>query len=115
MEIMTSIQGIFDPARYRQVRRPTLSAEALPPRCYTSREFYDREVERIFRAEWNFIGRADEIDRPGDYMVFDLVGESIIVLRDSAGRLRAFANTCRHRGTPLLAATRTSKSIPSPY
>ncbi len=102
METIAGTQSIFDPQLYRRVRQPMLAAEGLPPWCYTSPEFYDREVERIFRKSWNFIGRADEIAKPGDFMVFDLVGESIIVLRDGAGRLRGFANSCRHRGTRLL-------------
>ena len=115
METITGIHTIFDPRHYRCVRRPALEAEALLPWCYTAREFYDREVERIFRKEWNFIGRADEIAKPGDYMVCDLVGESIIVLRDKARQLRAFANTCRHRGTRLLDGTGNCKSIACPY
>src|SRR5258708_33512951 len=48
-------------------------------------------------------------------MVCDLVGESIIVLRDKVGRLRAFANTCRHRGTRLLDGKGNCKSIACPY
>ncbi len=115
METMTSTSSIFDPQLYRRVRQPTLAAEGLPPWCYTSQAFYDREVERIFRTEWNFVGRADEIAKPGDFKVFDLVGESVIVLRDQAGGLRAFANTCRHRGTRLLDGTGNCKSIACPY
>jgi choline monooxygenase len=112
---MTGAHAMFDPLHYRNVRRPAPAAETLPSWCYTSQEFYDREIARIFRTSWNFIGRADEIARPGDYAVFDLVGESIIVLRDAAGRLRAFANTCRHRGTRLLDGTGNCKSIACPY
>ncbi len=115
METIAGTQSIFDPQLYRRVRQPMLAAEGLPPWCYTSPEFYDREVERIFRKSWNFIGRADEIAKPGDFMVFDLVGESIIVLRDGAGRLRGFANSCRHRGTRLLDGSGNCKSIACPY
>jgi choline monooxygenase len=115
METMTVTPSIFDPLLYSRVRQSVLAAEGLPPWCYTSREFYDREVERIFRREWNFLGRADEIARPGDFKVFDLVGESVIVLRDQAGNLRAFANTCRHRGTRLLDGAGSCKSIACPY
>jgi phenylpropionate dioxygenase-like ring-hydroxylating dioxygenase large terminal subunit len=115
MKTMTGTSSIFDPELYRRVRQPTLAAEGLPPWCYTSQAFYDREIERIFRTEWNFVGRADEIAKPGDFKVFDLVGESVIVLRDQAGGLRAFANTCRHRGTRLLDGTGNCKSIACPY
>jgi choline monooxygenase len=112
---MTDTLSIFDPLHYRKVRRPALEAETLPAWSYTSQAFYDREVERIFRKEWNFVGRADEIPKRGDYKVFDLVGESVIVLRDRDGRLRAFANNCRHRGTRLLDGSGNCKSIACPY
>jgi choline monooxygenase len=112
---MTALDTIFAPHHYRNVRRPVLEAETLPAWSYTSREFYDREVERIFRKEWNFVGRADEIPKRGDYKVFDLVGESVIVLRNRDDRLRAFANTCRHRGTRLLDGAGNCKSIACPY
>ncbi|HLI11685.1 MAG TPA: aromatic ring-hydroxylating dioxygenase subunit alpha [Alphaproteobacteria bacterium] len=112
---MINGKTIFDPEHYRNVRLPTLEAETLPIWCYTSREFYDREVERIFRKVWNFIGREDEIPKPGDYATFDLLGESIIVLRDKAGHPRAFANTCRHRGTRLLRGRGHCRVISCPY
>jgi choline monooxygenase len=106
---------IFDPARYAGVRRPPLEAETLPGWCYTSREFYDREVATIFRKVWNFMGREDEIPNPGDYLTFDLCGEPIIILRDKAGKVRAFANSCRHRGTRLLTGRGNCLAISCPY
>jgi phenylpropionate dioxygenase-like ring-hydroxylating dioxygenase large terminal subunit len=114
-EGMMSGVDIFESRHYRKARAPALEAETLPPWCYTAPEFYAREVERIFRKTWNFVGRADEITKPGDYLVFDLVGESVIVLRDRAGALRAFANTCRHRGTRLLSGSGRCTSIACPY
>jgi choline monooxygenase len=108
-------ETIFDPARYAGVRRPPLEAETLPGWCYTSPQFYDREVLRIFRKVWNFMGREDEIPKPGDYMTFDLCGEPIVILRDRAGKVRAFANSCRHRGTKLLAGRGNCATISCPY
>jgi phenylpropionate dioxygenase-like ring-hydroxylating dioxygenase large terminal subunit len=106
---------IFNPARYAGVRRPPLEAETLPGWCYTSRAFYDREVDTIFRKVWNFIGREDEIPNPGDYLTFDLCGEPIIILRDRANTVRAFANSCRHRGTRLLEGRGNCAAISCPY
>ena len=112
---MTLVENIFDPGYYQSVRLPPLEATTLPPWCYTAPQFYDREVERIFRTAWNFLGREDEIPNPGDYMTFDLCGEPIIVLRDKAGAPRAYANTCRHRGTKLLEGTGNCRAISCPY
>src|SRR4029077_12021069 len=81
---------IFDPAHYAGVRLPSLEAETLPSWAYTSRAFYEREVETIFMKVWNFIGRADHIPDPGDYFTLELVGVPIIVVRDQQRQLRAF-------------------------
>jgi choline monooxygenase len=108
-------ESMFDPALYESARLPTLEATSLPAWCYTTRQFYDREVERIFRTAWNFLGREDEIANPGDYMTFELCGEPILVVRDKAGMLRAFATTCRHRGTKLLDGSGNCRAISCPY
>lgn len=107
--------GIFDPGHYAKVRRPVMQAETLPGWCYTSQEFYDREVERIFKRCWNFVDRVDRIPNAGDYFVFDYVGISTIVMRGHDGAVRAFANTCRHRGSRLLQGEGCVKAVRCPY
>lgn len=107
--------NIFDPAHYAGVRRPLLEATSLPPWCYTSQAFYDREVERIQLTSWHLVGRVDEIAKPGDYRVFDLCGQSAIIIRGKDAELRAFANTCRHRGTRLLDDCGNRPTIMCPY
>lgn len=112
---MTAVANIFDASHYKNVRKPLLEAETLPPWCYTSQEFYDREVDRVFRKTWNFLGRTDEIPNPGDYMTFDLCGEPLIVLRDRDGTVRCYANTCRHRGAKMLEGKGNCRAISCPY
>ena len=106
---------IFDPKHYAQVRRPLLEAMSLPPWCYTSDDFYRREVARIQLTSWHLVGRVDEIPNAGDYRVFDLCGQSAIVIRGDDGVVRAFANTCRHRGTRLLDEHGNCHVISCPY
>ena len=112
---MTAPDYIFSPDLYADVRLPVLEAGLLPPWCYTSREFYEREVREIFMKVWNLVGRAEQIPGPGDYIALELAGVPVIILRDENREVRAFANTCRHRGCRLLtgkeAATDTS-SVP---
>lgn len=108
-------EHLFDPSHYEAVRRPLLEAQTLPPWCYTADEFYEREVERIFFKTWNFIGREDEIPEPGDYLVLEMFGESVIVIRDASGRANAFVNTCRHRGARLLDGSGRCRAIICPY
>ena len=112
---MTLAGNMFDPAHYAKARRPVLEAETLPPWCYTSQQFYDREVERMFKTSWNFIGREDELPTAGDYAVYDLVGEPVLIVRDRAGKVRAFANSCRHRGTRMLHGQGNCRGIICPY
>jgi Rieske 2Fe-2S family protein len=76
-------------------------ARTLPGECYTSAEILAVERERIFARSWNCVGRASRIERPGDYFLCDVAGESILVVRDSQGVARAFFNICRHRGTRI--------------
>src|SRR5687767_6439820 len=106
---------IFDPKLYSNVRLPVMEAETLPPWCYFSEAFYQREVARIFTKVWNFIGRADQIPKPGDYFTVEFVGNPIIVVRDAGGQLRAFANTCRHRGTVLVDGEGHCSTFACPY
>jgi phenylpropionate dioxygenase-like ring-hydroxylating dioxygenase large terminal subunit len=106
----------FDPRHFSRVRRPLPEASHLPAWCYTSDEFYRRETERVFRKAWNFLGRADRIAKPGDYFTAEIAGVPLFVLRDRAGRLRAYANSCRHRGARLLSGDgHCTGSITCPY
>ena len=106
---------LFDPARYARVRLPLLEAGTLPPDCYTDPAFFSRERERIFRVHWNLACRARDLPGPGDYCTVDLAGMPAVVLRGSDGVLRAFANTCRHRGSRLVSGSGSAKAISCPY
>ena len=109
------MSALLEPNLYTKARLPLEQAESLPRWCYTTQEFYDEEVNRIFRKTWNFVGREDEIPSPGDFLTVDLVGESLIIVRDRAGKIHAFANTCRHRGTRLLSGSGRCPAIRCPY
>ncbi|MFQ5933885.1 MAG: aromatic ring-hydroxylating dioxygenase subunit alpha [Dehalococcoidia bacterium] len=73
----------------------------LPSRYYYAQDIYDLEKERIFYSMWVYAGRANEIPKPGDFMVRKIGDESIVITRDKQGELHAFYNVCRHRGTRL--------------
>ncbi|HZO21167.1 MAG TPA: aromatic ring-hydroxylating dioxygenase subunit alpha [Steroidobacteraceae bacterium] len=78
--------------------------QTLPSSWYYSEEVYRLERERIFCREWLCAARAEELPNPGDYRVQDIVGESILLVRNREGTLRAFYNVCRHRGSRLCRA-----------
>ncbi|MBU2089437.1 MAG: aromatic ring-hydroxylating dioxygenase subunit alpha [Alphaproteobacteria bacterium] len=108
-------QDLFDPALYAAVRLPLAEAETLPAWCYTSERFYQREVERIFMKVWNFIGRADRIPNPGDYFTLEFTGIPLIIVRGDDGKVRAFANSCRHRGALVVLGEGKCRAFKCPY
>jgi glycine betaine catabolism A len=79
----------------------TPQAMSLPARYYTDPDYYRAELEWFFFSMWVHAGRADEVPAPGDFVVREIAGESLILVRDDRGGLNAFYNVCRHRGTRL--------------
>ena len=113
---MADTRDLFDPAGYQGVRLPLLEAESLPRGCYDAQAFYEREVERIFLKTWLFVGRADEVARQGDFFTVETGGGPVIIIRGRGGDVRAFANTCRHRGARLLNGNgNCQRAIACPY
>jgi phenylpropionate dioxygenase-like ring-hydroxylating dioxygenase large terminal subunit len=88
---------------------------ALPPAVFTDEGLARLEDEHIFRHAWQCVGRADEIEKPGDYLTDDVAGDPIIVIRDRGGAIRAFPNICRHRAARLLEGSGNVKRIVCPY
>src|SRR5258708_12840380 len=110
-----TMASLFDPGTYADVRRPLLEAGTLPPECYTSTDFYQQEVFSIFSEWWNLIGRGDVVKNPGDFFTHTLVGVSLIIMRGEDGKIRAFVNSCRHRGAKILRGEGSCKGIRCPY
>jgi Rieske 2Fe-2S family protein len=83
--------------------RPRLPAGVLtlPARYYTDPDHFAREMERIHFRMWLGAGRAEELAKPGRYVLRQVASADVILLRDEAGALAAFHNVCRHRGTRL--------------
>ena len=94
---------------------PVAEAYSLPPVCYRDARVLEREAGVVFRGAWLPLGRADMVRRPGDFATLEIAGVPLIVLRDKAGGLRAFANTCRHRGARLLTGDGTTDLIRCPF
>jgi len=74
---------------------------ALPSSWYTSERIFALEKERIFCRDWICVAREEELSERGAWRVLDVLGESLLLLRNREGKLRAFYNVCRHRGSRL--------------
>jgi Rieske 2Fe-2S family protein len=73
----------------------------LPSSWYRSPQVFALEKERIFCREWICVAREEELAAPAAHRVLDILGESILLVRNREGQLRAFYNVCRHRGSRL--------------
>jgi Rieske 2Fe-2S family protein len=94
-----------------------LGAHTLPGRYFTSPEIFSEELGKIFLQRWLCVGREAQIARPGQYFLQQIGNESVIVLRDRSGAVRAYYNVCRHRGTRLCEQHQGqfSETIQCPY
>jgi len=94
-----------------------ISAEprSLSAAAYNSAAFFGAEMEHLHRRNWFFVGRADETPNGGDFRAVDTVAGPVLLVRDHAGELRAFANCCRHRGSLLLSGSGNRRAIVCPY
>lgn len=96
-------------------KRDAETALSVPPACYVGADITALEIEHIFRGGWISVGRADQVKNPGDYTALDIAGQSLILLRDKAGDVRAFANSCRHRAMRLLDGAGNCRGIRCPF
>ena len=67
----------------------------------TSQEIFDLEQERIFNKCWLYLGHESEVEKPGDYRRRDVMGRPVFFARGNDGQVRAFLNTCPHRGAMI--------------
>src|SRR5882724_2248 len=71
---------------------------ALQREFQTDPGIYQLDLDRIWRRGWLFAGYTCQVKRPGDYFVFDVDTDSVIVIRGDDEKIHALHNTCRHRG-----------------
>ena len=103
----TSVQEYLDndarpvPAVLRYDINEDLGTAPLDVERYISREFHDREVEKVWRKVWQFACREDHIPNPGDHVTYDIADDKLIIMRQPDGTIKALYNVCLHRGRAL--------------
>lgn len=95
----------------------TAGALTLPQRYFVSPEVFAEEQARIFSQRWVCVGHESAVTQAGDFLVQNVAGESLLLLRDKGDAVRGFYNVCRHRGTRLCeeAAGHLTAAIQCPY
>lgn len=80
---------------------PDLGTAPVPATNYTSTEFYQKEVEKVWLKCWQMACREEEIPNVGDYIIYEIVGRSLLVVRTAPETIKALYNVCLHRGRKL--------------
>lgn len=86
-------------------------SSAMPKELFTNPAIFELEKEKIFRDDWIAVARVDQLANPGDYLVYDFFGDSIIVAKDKGGNINAFSNVCIHRGCPIATGSGNKKNL----
>lgn len=89
---MTTLNHLLDS------RQPN---HGLPREFYHDELLYQAEMDAIWRQDWLFAGHSCQISKPGDYFLYAVEGDSVIVMRADDGQVNALFNICRHRGSVI--------------
>src|SRR5215469_15157159 len=93
--------AMFDADRIAGLLDERLAGHALPGPLYNDPEVFAFDLAAIFARSWIMVGFEAEVKRPGDWMAVDIGLWPVLITRDRAGKLTAFHNTCRHRGSKI--------------
>ncbi len=88
----------------------------IPAGRYVDQRYFDLEVEHIWRKSWLLASHIDELPEPGCYRLWDNAGQPVVITHTEAGEIKAFYNTCRHRGAPVVTEEfGKSRRLTCPY
>jgi phenylpropionate dioxygenase-like ring-hydroxylating dioxygenase large terminal subunit len=92
-------------AQYPQSRFPAdaIRDDFIPKETYFSPELAALEEQRLWPRVWQMACRLEELPKVGSYVTYDIVDDSIVVVRDTPESLKAFHNVCAHRGRRLVS------------
>jgi choline monooxygenase len=90
---------------------PLSEASTIPAPFYTDERIAELERQSVFSRTWQWAGRADQVDQPGNFVTFTVAGEPIVVVRGQDKELRAFFNVCRHHAAAVVTQPSGTASI----
>lgn len=74
----------------------------IPGGRYNDQRFYELEMQHIWRKSWLLAGHVDEVPVPGAFRLWETAGQPVVIVHGDDGVVRAFYNTCSHRGAPVV-------------
>ncbi|WDL97740.1 aromatic ring-hydroxylating oxygenase subunit alpha [Alicyclobacillus sp. ALC3] len=90
--------------------RDKIASGLFPQWVITDPSIFELEMETIFSKTWQFLGHESEINNPGDYVTRWMVNDPVLLVRSQDGEVRAYLNSCTHRGAQLCTADRGNRS-----
>ena len=78
---------------------------------YVDDYIFELDIKNIFSKQWVFVGHVSRIPNYGDYFLFNIGKESIIIIRDNNNKIHAHYNVCRHRGSQICLENEGNKKI----
>jgi phenylpropionate dioxygenase-like ring-hydroxylating dioxygenase large terminal subunit len=103
------------PAFFREQSAPNLGSQPIAASRYTSRAFFDQEVEKLWPRIWQFAAREEELPEVGDLVVYENVGRSFLLVRQADGSIKGFYNVCLHRGRKLRTEDGHASELECPF
>jgi len=87
-----------------------LPGHALQQGFYWNAEIFEKEMQRIFLKSWLYVGHHSQVPEVGDFFVYHIANESIIIVRNADDQINALVNVCRHRGSRVCLEEQGSAS-----
>jgi phenylpropionate dioxygenase-like ring-hydroxylating dioxygenase large terminal subunit len=87
----------------------------IPVARYTSREFHEQEKEKVWSRVWQMACREEHLAEVGDTYVYDICDRSVVLVRSAPDEIRAFWNSCLHRGRQLCTFPERVETIKCPF
>ena len=81
---------------------PLAEASTIPSPWYTDERVFRLEQQTVFNNSWQVAARADQFNKPGDYVTTEIAGEPIVIVRGNDSELRGFFNVCRHHAAAVM-------------
>ena len=106
----------FDPDRVAaQFPADEVRDDFVPKEAYFSADFARLEAARLWPRVWQIACRVEELPTVGSYVTYDIVDDSIVVVRTSASEIKAYHNVCTHRGRRLVDGCGSARRFQCPF
>ncbi|MGZ5934288.1 MAG: aromatic ring-hydroxylating oxygenase subunit alpha [Rhizomicrobium sp.] len=99
----------------REKNVPEIGTDPVLASRYYDPAFFEKEVGRVWSRVWQMACREEEIPKVGDYQIYEIVGKSLIITRTAPNEIKAFYNSCLHRGRKLVTMPGSKSEFRCPY